>query len=110
MNEKQMEASNVKAMREALMALIGVIDKYDSGNPLWWNSGAKGVMPLKDARSAFSAPPRNCDVGTAGQQEKRFNEYCENSSCSCCPLRASFMCEFAWLQMNYKEGVENEPQ
>ena len=60
-----MEAGNVKAIREALEALVGVIDKYDSKNPLWWNSGAKGVKPLKDARAAITAPPRNCDIGTA---------------------------------------------
>ena len=53
------------AIREALEALVGVIDNYDSKNPLWWHSGAKGVKPLKDARAALTAPPRNCDIGTA---------------------------------------------
>ena len=41
------------AIREALEALVGVIDNYDSKNPLWWHSGAKGVKPLKDARAAL---------------------------------------------------------
>ena len=50
-----MEEGNVKAMREALEALVGVIDKYDSKNPLWWNIDAKGVKPLKDARAVVSA-------------------------------------------------------
>ena len=58
-SENSSQVDNVAKMRDALMALIGVIDKYDSGNPLWWNSGAKGVMPLKDARSVLSALPRN---------------------------------------------------
>ena len=59
---------NAAAMREALKELVGVIDKYDSGNPLWWNSDAKGVKPLKDARAAIAAPPRNCYIGTADEQ------------------------------------------
>ena len=58
-SENSSQVGNAAKIRDALMALIGVIDKYDSGNPLWWNSGAKGVMPLKDARSVLSALPRN---------------------------------------------------
>lgn len=49
------------AIREALEALVGVIDNYDSKNPLWWHSGAKGVKPLKDARAAIAEPSRNRD-------------------------------------------------
>ena len=58
-SENSSQVGNAAKIRDALMALIGVIDKYDSENPLWWNSGAKGVMPLKDARSVLSALPRN---------------------------------------------------
>ena len=49
------------AIREALEALVGVIDNYDSKNPLWWHSGAKGVKPLEDARAAIAEPSRNRD-------------------------------------------------
>lgn len=56
------EVGNAAKMCEALEALVGVIDKCDSGDPLWWHIGAKGVKPLKDARAALSAPPRNCDI------------------------------------------------
>ena len=49
------------AIREALEALVGVIDNYDSKNPLWWHSGAKGVKPLKDARAAIAEQSRNRD-------------------------------------------------
>ena len=59
--EKYSQVGNAAAMREALEALVGVIDKCDSGDPLWWHIGAKGVKPLKDARAALSAPLRNCD-------------------------------------------------
>ena len=60
--DKSSQVGNAAAMREALEALVCVIDKCDSGDPLWWHIGAKGVKPLKDARAALSAPPRNCDL------------------------------------------------
>ena len=60
--EKYSQVGNAAAMREALEALLGVIYKCDSGDQLWWHIGAKGVKPLKDARAALSAPPRNCDI------------------------------------------------
>lgn len=63
-----MEAGNVKSIREALEALVGVIDECNSGNPLWWHIGAKGMKPLKDARAALSAPPRNCDLLSDAQE------------------------------------------
>ena len=56
------DTSNTAAMREALANLVDVIDRYDSGSPLWWHCGAKGVKPLKDAKAALSAPRRNCDT------------------------------------------------
>lgn len=59
--ERSCKLGNAAAMREALEALVGVIDECNSGNPLWWHVGAKGVKPLKDARSALSDLPRNCD-------------------------------------------------
>ena len=52
---------NAAAMREALANLVDVIDRCDSGSPLWWHCGAKGVKPLKDAKAALAKPPRNCD-------------------------------------------------
>ena len=59
--EKSSQVGNAAKMREALEALVGVIDNYDSKNPLWWNSGAKGVKPLKDARAAIAEPSRDRD-------------------------------------------------
>ena len=65
---------------------------------------------LDKAKSALADLPLNCDVGTADEQKKRFNEYCENSSCACCPLRTSVVYGFAWLQMPYEKGGRNEQQ
>ena len=59
--EKSSQVGNAAKMREALEALVGVIDNYDYKNPLWWHSGAKGVKPLKDARAAIAEPSRGRD-------------------------------------------------
>ena len=64
--------------------------------------------------SALAAPPRNCDVGTAEEQEARFNKFCSSyyninnvdGECNACPLNDNVKttCEFAWMQMPYEEG------
>lgn len=59
--EESLQVGDAAAIRKALEALVGVIDNYDSKNPLWWHSGAKGVKPLKDARAAIAEPSRNRD-------------------------------------------------
>lgn len=103
------QLGNAAAMREALEALVGVIDKCDSSDPLWWHIGAKGVKPLKDARAALAAPPRNCDVGTPKEQSARFDAHCrKHMGCLTCPLREKDggvpkHCELAWSQMPYEE-------
>ena len=66
------------------------------------------------ANSALSAPPRNCDVGTADEQAKLFHSFCEKFQ-SCIQEMCSPLCPFInccdvchcmtkWLQMPYKEG------
>ena len=93
-----------EALSDACYAMFNFLKTQNGG----YEEMAKA---LDKAKSALAEPPRNCDVGTAGEQENRFNEYCENSSCACCPLRASsVVCEFAWLQMPYEEGGRNEQQ
>ena len=58
--------------------------------------------------AALAAPPRNCDVGTAEEQEDRFRRYCNSRGTFCgdCPLYNNRRgeCRFAWAQMPYKEG------
>ena len=62
----------------------------------------------------LSAPPRNCDVGTADEQAKRFHSFCKKfqsriqGMCSplcpfidCCDV---CHCMTKWSQMPYKEG------
>ena len=100
-------------LREALANLVDVIDRCDSGSPLWWHGGAKGVAPLKNAKAALAEPVRNCEVGTAEEQEMRFIDYCSRhhksdphcDPCKGCPLYLNPSgCQFSWAQMPYKEG------
>ena len=54
--------------------------------------------------------PRNCDVGTAEEQEERYEKFCyahrsREKGCGDCPLLdGGPCCELAWTQMPYEEG------
>lgn len=98
-----MEASNVKAMREALLNIqeYAAAMDVDDGN----------VLAILDAcRDALSAPPRNCDVGTAEEQTHRMLLYCKSHGvdesrcfrCKGCPLLTADICELSWAQMPYE--------
>lgn len=66
--------------------------------------------------AALAEPVKNCDVGTAEEQEKRFHDFCRarhlprmevSSYCAYkCPLEGDTCCELQWAQMPYveKEG------
>ena len=63
-------------------------------------------------RAALAEPVRNCEVGTAEEQEERFRNYCWNHSsrdknmeCQC-PIDAEGKagCKLTWSQMPYTEG------
>lgn len=59
-------------------------------------------------------PRRNCDIGSAEEQEIRFKKFCNShyninnvdGECNACPLNDNIKteCEFAWMQMPYEEG------
>ena len=113
--ETTMEASNVKAMREALERLLKWVDVHTSIYSI-------RVAPIEDdpeavrnekddavamSRAALAASPRNCDVGTADDWMARFSVVCERCSGSDCDHRLfkdEEVCDcFArWMQMPYK--------
>lgn len=112
--EKSSAVGNAAAMREALKNLVDVIDRCDSGSPLWWHSGAKGVVPLKNAKAALAKPPRQCDVGTPEEQVERFMHYCNSRVCkrrvcASCGYEELFRhkCFAVWAQMPYEKGETN---
>ena len=62
---------------------------------------------LDKAKAALAEPIRNCDVGTAEEQMKRFNKFCSHIECSECQLNKDdylYTCMLRWAQMPYEEG------
>ena len=102
-----MEASDMKAMRNALEFTPRVLAKWRQDAPFRaWNEYGEAI---DRCRAALSKPPRNCDVGTAEEQEKRFMHYCDSKVCNrrdcACGYEELFRhkCAIRWAQMPYKE-------
>ena len=59
------------------------------------------------AREAIALPRRNCDVGTANEQQRRFLVWCfrhaDNKKCSNSKCRKCFA---HWAQMPYEEKTK----
>lgn len=83
-----------------------ICDKYK------YPAVAKISDAIANAGAVLAEPPRNCDIGTAEEQEVRFKNYCWNHSsrdknmeCQC-PIdtegRAG--CKLEWAQMPYEKG------
>ena len=112
--------SNAQKMREALDEIVNhhcrncpEDTQYGCGVNIEGLLGFKCTL-LKQARVALAAPPRNCDVGTAEEQMKRFREFCETEKCgryrcrSGCKATCIDRCAVAWSQMPYEEGARKE--
>lgn len=99
------QLGNAVAMREALEAIKDTLDKWRLNGVEYWQ-----YSELFDiANTVLSAPPRNCDVGTAEEQSERYEKFCyahrsREKGCGGCPLCDIVCCGFAWLQMPYEEG------
>ena len=108
-----MEASNVKAMREALLMILGTVDHLQTRFDIP-KLDYEEILELKQiAEAAISSTPRNCDIGTVEEQAKRFHSFCKSNkqpgdvySCERCQLNSIEDCELAWSQMPYEEGGE----
>ena len=104
-----MEKSNVKAMREALV----IVKRLFDGRLMWQTDIRKAHEAVN---AALSAPPRNCDVGTAEEQAERFYAFCGyhrfqsgikgmcSSLCPCIRCHDMCNCITTWSQMPYDEG------
>lgn len=104
------ETGNAAAMREALNDVLLALDEagfkaFVAGDPL-------AVAVLK-AGQALAAPARNCDVGTAEEQYRRHQQYCDvirdspRDSRRCMDASTCSFCFAKWAQMPYKEGDGN---
>lgn len=77
---------------------------------------AEDACDRMNKEAEIGKPPRNCDVGTAEEQTKRFSDFCaahrhtDLPMCAGCPLEntpSNTGCSFAWAQMPYEEGGAN---
>ena len=147
-----MKANNIKMMYEALTGIVNYLnkdvkrtskckrcfyrDKSFRSEPCYWHvdcgidesdinasDDAMRLMKRFKLQKALDAPPRNCDVGTAEEQAKRFEDFClkhigcaeetGGRHCVGCPLEKASMkttqkCELHWAQMPYEKEADNE--
>lgn len=103
--EKSSAVGDAAAMREALErvqnVLIGIRD-YSADSEV--SEAAKRVLE-EYVIPALSAPRRNCDVGSAEEQWKRYRRFCVGTRCCDCPVSGA-QCELAWAQMTYEADAE----
>lgn len=119
------ERGNAAKLREAASYLTSIFDCdiqfLERHAKELIDTGAYGggiiehiLNSIRLAKEALAAPPRNCDVGTAEEQEKRFHDFCrarhlprmeDSSYCAYkCPLEGDTCCGLQWAQMPYTEG------
>ena len=91
---QRLAPGNAAAMREALETIHNKVNSLDE------DCGVDPVEVMDLARAALSAPARQCDVGTAEEQMKRFDEFTSKYW----PLGMSAL---QWAQTPYEaeEGV-----
>lgn len=109
-NNKCTAIGNAAAMREACQKMRDLLMLRGDGKVrcvLTWDEFNESQKML---RAALSAPPRNCDVGTAEEQRVRFEAWCEKQperyckACAECPTqRYAINCFCKWAQMPYNE-------
>ena len=120
--EKYSAVGNAAAMLEALekIANMGEEIDYQLGSSdetvyAFRHERSLAYSISECARTALSAPPRNCDVGTAEEQAERFYAFCGyhrfqsgikgmcSSLCPCIRCRDMCNCITTWEQMPYDE-------
>ena len=100
-----MEANNIAAMREALVAVQKKIE-YLCGSFNVPNSLVAGRMEINGIiNAALALPRRQCDVGTADEQMKRQYDTMCNTTNACPDSDWSCRKCFAqWAQSPYSES------
>ena len=107
--ENSSHVGNAAAMREALEAVVkvGYPHNFQKEAPHIRAYCYEITTAIKKCFAALSSPPRNCDVGTAEEQFKRFNKFCFPIKCRECKLYTEeelYDCIFRWAQMPYEKG------
>lgn len=103
--EKSSAVGNMAKMREAVDKLLNFLRwEYAQDYPV---SRDKLADAIDIGVAALSAPPRNCDVGTADEQAERHNRLCESTSriTKDCWVAGCRKCFARWSQMPYDGGA-----
>lgn len=104
-SEKSSVVGDAQAMREAVKTALDEL--------LLWNytdrdTARMALGVVNTLNAALSTPPRNCDVGTTEEQERRYEKLCDSHTCgssgSDCPLYDYDCSQLAWAQMPYEEA------
>ena len=104
------QLNNAAAMRKALVQVsriaVEMTRKTITGESEDRKTVDRWALRLCDiACDGISAPPRNCDVGTAEEQYARVRAFCERHK-EDCPENDVLQknCALIWAQMPYEEG------
>lgn len=73
---------------------------------------AKGMCNRMNREVEISRPLRNCDVGTAEEQDTRHSKWCchygiDGKMEVACASQDCSLCVLRWAQMPYEEGAKN---
>ena len=110
-----MEASNIKAMRDALNMLLGLFDSglVEYSDSCDTSDTAQIQYVIDKANEALSAPPRNCDLYETPKEagEAFISQECENPCGNCtvsdeCNNPLVHECGIEWLFDKAKGGAE----
>lgn len=110
---REVVAETEKSIDKCISILTEIPDSCGYGGLL--EDAADELCELKEQfiKPALAAPARNCDVGTAEEQSKRFKKYCALNKdfewgCEKCPIfpYKIIKCEFIWSQLPYESEVK----
>ena len=93
--EMMMGCGDCAKMREALKATLDLFWDIHNANRSPQSNQAYAV--IRKIKATLAAPPRNCDVGTAEEQDKRYAMFMEKHW----TLGKTAL---QWAQMPYEEG------
>lgn len=102
--EKSSVVANAAKMREALRGLLEIVC-VDCKSSYEIDGKCVKCPRVVAAEAALSAPPRNCDVGTAEEHTTRHDKWCALChNIDICRLKSCRVCFSEWSQMPYEEG------
>lgn len=104
-----------EAMEEALKAVLKCIS-LNKTCTVTMDCKHNIINYEKQIKAALALPRRQCDVGTAEEQARRYAQHCDTylrddgskpcTGCSCCGKVPFGKCEFAWAQMPYESEAK----